>query len=156
MSGERKKLGAYAPSGTYAAVSGNAVEPVEISLTGVLTQASLQGAIQRIDEAVSASGRRAALFDCAEVMTHDGLIRERLLSWILSASQVTCVAIITSNPLLRVMIGSVALASNRELRAFDTRANAIEWARVRHHQALQRTSSRPPSRYSYRGNPKTE
>lgn len=101
-------------------------------LEGHLTRVQLEATLAELGETLSQREHKTpVLLDCSNMGGYDLDARHAFVEWNQRwRSQVSRVAIVTSNRLYHVVISTMSLASGQAMKGFAEREDAIAWART--------------------------
>ena len=100
----------------------------EVRLQGHLTDASLRQALPSVDIVGAPADGIGVLIDALPMTGYDLDARSAFVDWAKQTrGKVRRIAIVTSNPLWRVVINGMGLATRQPIRPFDARAEAELW-----------------------------
>lgn len=102
-------------------------EPIVVKLVEHLDRAQLTARLAEAGKAVEAQNQGGRLLvDCMEMTGYDLAARTEFVAWNAKyKARITHVAIATSKPLWRMVVGAMALASGANLKAYPTREEAM-------------------------------
>lgn len=87
----------------------------------------LREATGSLDEA---NGPCGLVVDCASMPGYDRDARELFVTWNKThRDRLIGVAVVTTNPMYRMVIGAMSLASSQQMKAFASEAEAATWLR---------------------------
>ncbi|HEX4513268.1 MAG TPA: STAS/SEC14 domain-containing protein [Polyangiaceae bacterium] len=88
----------------------------------MLTAAELRAALTRVERDAT-----ALLIDATEMTDYERDAREAFVEWSRSRPSIKRIAIVVNNPLWRMVISAMGIASRRDMRAFDNAESAMKW-----------------------------
>lgn len=105
-----------------------AVQTVDLNLTGQLTAAVLEAALHDLGLRAPRGRLWMLLVDCSAMADYDVQARADFVRWLRkNRSRFPSIAVVTSNRLWHLVVATMALASSTSLKAFDSRSSAESW-----------------------------
>lgn len=91
-------------------------------------EARLNEATTHLDGAAKQSG---LVVDCLNMPGYDREARDLFVNWNKAhRDRLVGVAVVTTNPMYRMVIGAMSLASSQQMKAFSTEEEANQWLRT--------------------------
>jgi hypothetical protein len=94
----------------------------QVSLSGHLTEDELTSALRPCPELAE-----HVVIDCTQMSGYDLAARHAFVAWNRRHPSIARVAIVTTNRVWHMVVGAMALASQKKMRCFDTLRDAQGW-----------------------------